>query len=154
MMKNRLVRVSKTFTFDMGHALIGYDGPCKDIHGHTYHLTVTILGVPMDEPGHPKDGMVVDFSLIKKVVHERIIAKYDHALVLNQILPDDLKRGLHAATGKLEFVPFQPSCENLLLLFKSELLPVFEEKEWNLFSLKLYETPTSYAEWFASDNAM
>ncbi len=151
-MENRKVRVSKTFTFDMGHALIGYDGPCKDIHGHTYHLTVTILGEPLQEAGNPKDGMVVDFSLIKKVVHEKIIEKYDHALILNAALADDLKKGLHAATGKLEFVPFQPSCENLLLLFKDELYSVFQEKRWNLFSLKLYETPTSYAEWFASDN--
>lgn len=147
-----LVRVSKTFTFDMGHALFGYDGPCKDIHGHTYHLTVTIIGTPLDEVGAAKDGMVVDFGLIKEVVQEKVIGPYDHALVLNSSLPDPVKAGLHEATGKLVFVPFQPSCENLLLLFKRELLPVFKARGWDLFSMKLYETPTSFAEWYASDN--
>lgn len=150
-MKNEKVRVTKTFTFDTGHALFGYDGPCKDIHGHTYHLYVTILGVPLWEPGNPKDGMVVDFGHIKKVVQERILEKYDHALVLNEVLPKELKDGVSLATEKVVFVPFQPSCENLLVHFKDELDPVFQERGWELVSLKLYETPTSYAEWLASD---
>lgn len=137
----------------MGHALFGYDGPCKDIHGHTYHLTVTIIGTPLVEPGAAKDGMVVDFGLIKEVVQEKIIGPFDHALVLNSSLPDSVKAGLHEATGKLVFVPFQPSCENLLLLFKRELEPVFKARKWNLFGMKLYETPTSFAEWYASDNS-
>lgn len=150
-MKNEKIRVTKNFTFDTGHALIGYDGPCKDIHGHTYHLSVTVLGEPLWEPGNPKDGMVVDFGLIKKEVQDRILAKYDHALVLNDSLPEELKNGIMAATGKVEFVPFQPSCENLLLHFKRILDPVFRDKGWNLVSLKLYETPTSFAEWLVSD---
>src|SRR5690554_1726332 len=76
--KNRdRVRVTKEFVFDMGHALIGYDGPCKDIHGHTYHLSVTIIGTPLEQPGAAKDGMVVDFGLIKGVVHDKIISHFD-----------------------------------------------------------------------------
>lgn len=146
------VRVTKEFVFDMGHALIGYDGPCKDIHGHTYHLSVTIIGTPLDQPGAAKDGMVVDFGLIKGVVHEKIISIFDHALVLNNALPDALKAGLEAVTGKLVFLPVQPSCENLLLHFKNLVEPVFAEKGWSLFSMKLYETPTSFAEWCVSDN--
>lgn len=151
--ENQKVRVTKEFSFDMGHALVGYDGPCKDIHGHTYHLSVTIIGTPLQQPGAPKDGMVVDFTLIKAVVHERIISRFDHALVLNESLPEEFKKNLDAITGKLVFVPFQPSCENLVLAFRNELQTEFEAQGWDLFSLKLYETPTSYAEWYASDNS-
>lgn len=150
--KKERVRLTKEFVFDMGHALYGYDGPCKDIHGHTYHLSVTVIGTPIHEPGAAKDGMVVDFGLIKAVVHDRIISRFDHALVLNESIPESMKESLHQVTGKLVFLPVQPSCENLLLHYKDELLPVFEEKGWELFSLKLYETPTSYAEWYASDH--
>lgn len=151
--ENQKVRVTKEFSFDMGHALVGYDGPCKDIHGHTYHLSVTIIGTPLKQSGAPKDGMVVDFTLIKAVVHERIISRFDHALVLNESLPEEFKKNLDAITGKLVFVPFQPSCENLVLAFRNELQTEFEAQGWDLFSLKLYETPTSYAEWYASDNS-
>lgn len=150
-MNKEKIRVTKTFTFDMGHALFGYDGPCKDIHGHTYHLSVTVLGFPIQETGNPKDGMVVDFGYIKKEVNEKILDKFDHALVLNAALPDQIKAGVNEATSKVVYVDFQPSCENLLLHFKNELEAVFQEKGWNLISMKLYETPTSFAEWFASD---
>lgn len=150
-MKQEKIRVTKTFTFDMGHALFGYDGPCKDIHGHTYHLSVTVLGFPVQETGNPKDGMVVDFGYIKTEVNQRILERFDHALVLNSVLPENIKEGINLATTKVEFVDFQPSCENLLLYFKNELNGVFQEKGWDLISMKLYETPTSFAEWYHSD---
>src|SRR5690554_6962131 len=89
------VRLTKEFVFDMGHALFGYDGPCKDIHGHTYHLSVTVIGSPLNQPGAAKDGMVVDFGLIKGVVHDRIISRFDHALVLNESIPAAMKESLH-----------------------------------------------------------
>jgi 6-pyruvoyltetrahydropterin/6-carboxytetrahydropterin synthase len=143
------VYVTKMFNFDMGHALMGYDGPCKDIHGHTYHLHVTVAGYPIQESGNPKDGMVVDFGHIKQIVHQRIIDVFDHALVLNQNLTQQQKEMVLGVTEKVLFVPFQPSCENLLLAFKQILQPVFEERGFSLFSLRLYETPTSYAEWFS-----
>jgi len=46
----------------MAHALYGHDGPCNNIHGHTYHLHITILGSPVEEAGDPKNGMVIDFG--------------------------------------------------------------------------------------------
>lgn len=147
------IRVTKEFVFDMAHALLGYDGPCKDIHGHTYHLFVTIIGSPIHESGNPKDGMVVDFGEIKKVVQEKVIRRFDHALVLNESLSPDIKAHIGAVTGKIAYLPVQPSCENLLLTFKNELQPVFASFGWQLHSLRLNETPTSFAEWFAEDNA-
>ena len=47
----------------MAHALYGHDGPCKNIHGHTYHLSVTLLGAVVNEHKHPKDGMVIDLPI-------------------------------------------------------------------------------------------
>ena len=66
MITNQNIRVTKVFTFDMAHALYGYDGPCKNIHGHTYILSVTLKGKVINENNHPKNGMVIDFSDFKK----------------------------------------------------------------------------------------
>ena len=68
----------------MAHALDGYDGPCKNIHGHTYTLSVTLKGNVIENNANPKNGMVIDFGDLKKMVKETILDTYDHALVLNE----------------------------------------------------------------------
>ena len=65
--KEQLLRVTNIFTFDMAHALNGYDGPCKNIHGHTYHLSVTIKGNIIHDIGNSKNGMVLDFTDLKVI---------------------------------------------------------------------------------------
>ena len=68
----------------MAHALLGYDGPCRNIHGHTYYLSVTVIGEPQQDASDPKLGMVMDFSDLKKIVNEKVICVFDHVLVLNE----------------------------------------------------------------------
>lgn len=149
---NQYIRVTKTFTFDMAHALFGYDGPCKNIHGHTYNLHVTLKGKPLKDSKNPKNGMVIDFTNLKASVNEKIINVFDHALVLNKNSPHkELETNLSAQFEKIIFLEQQPTCENLLLHFQQVLLPLFQA-DIQLVYLKLEETPTSYAEWFLSDN--
>ena len=59
------IRITKKFTFEAGHALYGYDGKCKNVHGHSYKLYVTVIGVPISDKGNVKYGMVIDFSDLK-----------------------------------------------------------------------------------------
>jgi len=89
------IRITKQFTFETGHALYGYDGKCKNVHGHSYKLSVTVIGSPITDSSNVKFGMVIDFA-------------------------DRIKKRLP---------------ENIAL-----------------YSLKLQETESSFAEWFASDN--
>jgi len=145
------IRVTKKFTFDMAHALYGYDGPCKNIHGHTYHLSVTLLGTPILDDTHVKLGMVVDFSDLKKIVNDNILDEYDHALVLNQEAPYSKSEVISNEFEKVILVPYQPTCENLLLHFVDTLKDLFPV-EMSLVSIRLEETPTSYAEWNVGDN--
>jgi 6-pyruvoyl tetrahydropterin synthase/QueD family protein len=86
------IRVTKVFTFDMAHALFGYDGPCKNIHGHTYRLSVTLIGEQIQEENNPKEGMVIDFTDFKRIVKENVIdiiknygIDYDKKLVVRPI---------------------------------------------------------------------
>lgn len=146
------VRVTKQFDFEMAHALDCHDGKCHNIHGHTYQLAVTFIGEPEDAIGTPKDGMVIDFADLKKIVKHSIVDVYDHALVLR-----DNSRFLGVLDTKINerliLKPYQPTCENMLIDFVEiiqENLKGYHGVE--LHSVLLRETLTSYAEWFATDN--
>jgi 6-pyruvoyltetrahydropterin/6-carboxytetrahydropterin synthase len=143
------VRVTKEFKFEMAHALFGHDGPCRNIHGHSYVLFVTVKGKPLQNLKSPKTGMVIDFADLKQIVNKEIIKVFDHALVLNKIGAVNFYQTLKEQ--KLILVDFQPTCENLVIHFTKQLrkgLP----KGIILHHLLLKETSTSYAEWYAEDN--
>lgn len=146
------VRLTKIFGFETGHALHGYDGKCKNIHGHSYKLYVTILGQPIADKNDVKQGMVYDFGDLKQIVNSEIIDLFDHATVLNGDSPHRAL-GEHLITEghRIIFTSYQPTCENMLIDFAqriSQKLP----QNIQLHSLRLYETESSYGEWFAEDN--
>ena len=146
-----MIRLTKIFNFEMAHALYGYDGPCKNIHGHSYSLEVTIAGEPLNDPSHPKHGMVMDFSDLKAIVKEQIVDRLDHALLLNGNSPHRNIPQLDANFEKVVFVDYQPTSENMVVDFSQRIIRRLPQNI-QLFSLKLQETESSFAEWFASDN--
>jgi 6-pyruvoyltetrahydropterin/6-carboxytetrahydropterin synthase len=145
------IRVTKKFTFDMAHALYGYDGPCKNIHGHTYTLSVTLIGKVINDNLNPKNGMVIDFTDFKKVVKDNVIDVFDHSLVLNLNSPHAQLNDLNNNFEKINYVPYQPSCENLIIDFLERIKFKLPDNVI-VKNLKLEETPTSFAEWFLEDN--
>ena len=146
------IRITKQFNFETGHALYGYDGKCKNVHGHSYKLSVTVIGTPITEAQNVKFGMVIDFTDLKKIVKEEIVDQFDHATVFNKNTPHvELAHELESRGHHVILVDYQPTSENMVIDFSNRIknrLP----KNINLFSLKLQETETSFAEWFASDN--
>lgn len=145
------IRVTKKFHFEMSHALHRYDGLCRNIHGHSYKMEVTLLGEPKNKPDHPRDGMVMDFGRLKKLVKKLIVGVFDHSLVLNSGADKDHIESFKKATERVIVLDFQPTSENLVIYFAKILQPELPENV-TLFSIRLYETATAYAEWFASDN--
>ena len=146
------IRITKEFTFETGHALYGYDGLCKNVHGHSYKLNVTLIGTPREEPGHVKNGMLIDFSDLKKIVKREIVEVFDHATVLNVSTPHKRLADEMEATGhKIVRVHYQPTCELLLVDFAQKIKDLLPDGV-TLFSLMLRETGTAFAEWFAADN--
>ena len=138
-LNNQNIRVTKKFTFDMAHALYGYDGPCKNIHGHTYTLSVTLIGKVINDNLNPKNGMVIDFTDFKKVVKDNVIDVFDHSLVLNLNSPHAQLNDLNNNFEKINYVPYQPSCENLIVDFLERIKFKFPD---NILvkNLKLEET--------------
>jgi 6-pyruvoyltetrahydropterin/6-carboxytetrahydropterin synthase len=145
------IRITKQFNFEMAHALQNYDGPCKNIHGHSYELFVTVLGTPVNDPANPKNGMLIDFGDLKRLTLTNIVNKLDHALILNSNMPTELTDTLRAHFANIVLVDYQPTSENMLIDFAETLQAVFPS-DIKLHSLRLCETGTSFAEWYAEDN--
>lgn len=146
-----LIRITKQFKFEMAHALKGYDGPCKNIHGHSYELMVTIAGYPIADESSPKLGMVMDFGDLKKIVRKVIVDKFDHALVLNKSVPSALVSELKGNFDRIILLDYQPTSELMIVDFAERIQKELPESI-TLKYLLLRETVTSFAEWFAEDN--
>ncbi len=147
------IRITKEFTFETGHALHGYDGLCKNVHGHSYKLSVTVKGQPINDPTHVKNGMVIDFSDLKKIVREEIVYPFDHATVLNISTPHkDLADEMEKRGHKILRVNYQPTSEMMVIDF-AEKIKMRLPANIALVALKLRETETSFAEWLAEEQA-
>jgi 6-pyruvoyltetrahydropterin/6-carboxytetrahydropterin synthase len=144
------IRVTKEFRFEAAHALKGYDGPCRNVHGHSYELSVTVIGSPVSDQNSAKLGMVMDFGDLKKIIKKHIVDPFDHALLLNSAVSTEEMERFGEPFTNLVVVPYQPTSENFLIDFAKrirELLP----QGVNLHSMRLRETANSYAEWFSED---
>jgi len=145
------IRVTKEFDFEMAHALWNYDGACRNIHGHSYRLFVTLLGTPNDTVGDPKFGMVLDFKDLKKLVKGPVVDFLDHSLVVYKEAEGEVLSTIRTMYKKVHLFDFQPTCENLVL-FIVKTIQSKMPSTLELHSIKLYETAGSFAEWFAEDN--
>lgn len=146
-----VIRLTKEFSFEAAHALDGYDGPCRAVHGHSYRLFVTVRGVPGSDGADPKCGMVMDFGVLKRIVSEEIVARFDHALILQDSPGSEpLRRLLAERFTNVAAVGYRPTCENMLADFADRIRARLPEGV-ALHALRLHETATSYAEWFAED---
>lgn len=140
------IRLTKQFSFEAAHSLEGYDGACSQIHGHSYRLEVTVEGAPLDSVGHPKDGMVVDFGVLKSIVNREIIDRLDHSFTIRRTEQNgELIATLQRFYTNIHVVEYQPTSENMLIDMAARLVPAMPEGV-RLRKLTLYETATSKAE--------
>lgn len=139
-----MLSLTKIFHFEMAHAIHGYQGACRNIHGHSYELHVTLYA-PMPYTDYiTSPGFVIDFKEIKKLVNAAVIDKIDHKLVLSQeYLQEHPSFLLHE---NIVTWPAEPTAENMLLFIQQTLAAKLPGKI-KLARLKLFETKDSYAEW-------
>jgi 6-pyruvoyltetrahydropterin/6-carboxytetrahydropterin synthase len=135
---------TKIFHFEMAHAINGYPGACKNIHGHSYKLYVTVSAVDTENEYLPAPGFALDFKALKKWVQSTVIETFDHKLVLSR----EFLAGNPAFQLQENLVTWdvEPTAENMLIYIQRSLhknLP----PEVRLVELKLNETADSYASW-------
>ncbi len=141
-----MIYITKKFHFEAAHALAGYDGKCRNIHGHSYELKVTVKGEPIDEPGNPKNGMVIDFHDLKQIVNEEVVERLDHSFIIGTNMPDDFVESAKRNFDKIVCVAYQPTTENMLADF-AERIKVKLPQNVELYSVRLQETRDNFAEW-------
>ncbi len=146
------IRITKEFSFESAHSLEGYLGACREIHGHSYRLFVTVVGEPSVDLESHSYGMVIDFGELKRIVNEQVVSRLDHSFVMRRSQQSQsIFDSIGAIYHNIVLVDYQPTCENMLPDFATRIsaeLPNGVE----LYSLRLHETATSFAEWYAEDN--
>tara|TARA_B100000886_G_C20269972_1_gene426630 strand:+ start:80 stop:535 length:456 start_codon:yes stop_codon:yes gene_type:complete len=147
---DNIIRITKEFKFEASHALSGHEGLCKNVHGHSYKLSVTVIGKPIQDRNNPKYGMVMDFSDLKKIINNIIVEPFDHATVLNMYSNKELVSFMEYQGHKIVKVDYQPTSEMMILDF-AERIKSNLPNEVKLRHLILRETGTCFAEWNSSD---
>jgi 6-pyruvoyltetrahydropterin/6-carboxytetrahydropterin synthase len=112
---------------------------------------VTLSGIPVNDSQNPKNGMVIDFTDLKNIIKREVINVFDHSVTVSGNYDKGKLDMFKTMFGNTNIVNYQPTCENLVADFAARIRKHLPGKI-KLFSLKLYETATSYAEWYASDN--
>ncbi len=122
------------------------------MHGHSYKLSVTVIGHPISDTNHVKYGMVIDFGDLKKIETNEMVDVFDHATVFNKNTPHvELAKELEHRGHNVLLVDYQPTSEMMVIDFAEKIKSQLPS-HIVLHSLKLQETETSFAEWYASDN--
>jgi 6-pyruvoyltetrahydropterin/6-carboxytetrahydropterin synthase len=139
-----MLSVTKIFRFETAHAILGYAGSCKNIHGHSYVLHVTVRLNDASDGFLPAPGFVIDFKELKAIVNEQVVSRFDHKIILSA----DYLAAHPALTSleNLETWTVEPTAENMLLWMRERLHYALPQSVV-LAGLKLYETSDSYAEW-------
>src|SRR5690606_7392902 len=146
------IRIIKHISFETGHALYDYDVKCRNVHGHRYKLFVTVIGSSNEDKNNVKYGMVIDFTDFKKIVKEEEVYEFDHATVFNKNTPHiELAQELKDRGHHVILVDYQPTSEKMVIDFVQKIKSRLPQNI-ELFSLRLQETDSSFAEWYASDN--
>jgi len=131
-----MFKITKEVKWDAAHRLLGYEGPCKRIHGHSWRAIFMFGGENLN-----KDGMVVDFSSVKKVIQGWINQHWDHGLILS--LADPLINILQNTEHQIYSLQGNPTAEHMAQFlfkhFQSEFYPV------ELISVEVFEGPKSSA---------
>jgi 6-pyruvoyltetrahydropterin/6-carboxytetrahydropterin synthase len=143
-----MLTLTKTFHFEMAHAIHGYLGACRNVHGHSYELHVSVTAEKKSDCYIPAPGFIIDFKEIKKLVTSNVVKKLDHQLVLSK--PYLAEHPSLSLQQNLVTWEVEPTAENLLL-FVQKVLSKELPPGTRLHYLKLYETKDSYAEWI-NDN--
>ncbi|WP_416189924.1 6-carboxytetrahydropterin synthase QueD [Neisseria sp. CCUG17229] len=137
------MKITKIFSFDSSHMLDGHDGKCQNLHGHTYKLEITVSDGLIQ--GGAKDGMVMDFTDLKAIVKQEIIDPFDHAFIYDgsNARESQIAALLDGWNMKTLRLNYRTTAENMSM----EMFTRLKQAGLKVCSVKLWETPTSCAEY-------
>lgn len=140
------MKVTKQFEFEMAHMLAEHPSLCKNLHGHSYKLFVTVEGPIVDD-------MVVDFKNLKEVVKDAVVEPLDHCFAFNSNTTDEFEKDLIDVVKKHNkkcfAFPWRTTCENMSKWMFESLNASLEmsKASYKVSKIRLYETSTSFADY-------
>lgn len=127
-------------SFDSAHFLSGYEGKCRNLHGHRWKLEVTVSSENLVREGQIR-GMIVDFGELKKDV-KNLADEFDHCLIIEKgTLKEKTMEALTEEEFKIIQVDFRPTAENFAQYFYERM----QKAGYKVSLVKVYETPNNMA---------
>ncbi len=142
------MKIGKVIQWDMGHRVLNHRSVCKGLHGHRYKAEICVEGDLVEKKDASEEGMVIDFADIKKTAQKFIQEELDHAFMVWEKDIELLEFFINSKGHKPVIVPFTPTAENVAAYIFNELKDKFTDvfkTGLHLQSVKLWETPSSYA---------
>ena len=142
------MKIGKIIQWDMGHRVLNHRSVCKGLHGHRYKAEICVEGDLVEKKDASEEGMVIDFADIKKTAQKFIQEELDHAFMVWEKDIELLEFFKNSKGHKPVIVPFTPTAENVAAYIFNELKDKFTDvfkTGLHLQSVKLWETPSSYA---------
>lgn len=142
--------ITRRLEFDAGHRIPNHISQCKHLHGHRYSIEISLSGEIITAEGQSQQGMVMDFSDVKRIAKEKLVDLWDHAFLVyrgDKVVSDFLATLPNHKTVTLDVVP---TAENLARLAFMLLDPAYQDTYGNqlrLEQIRLYETPNNWADY-------
>ena len=142
------MKIGKVIQWDMGHRVLNHRSVCKGLHGHRYKAEICVEGDLVEKKDASEEGMVIDFADIKKTAQKFIQEELDHAFMVWEKDIELLEFFKNSKGHKPVIVSFTPTAENVAAYIFNQLKDKFTDvfkTGLHLQSVKLWETPSSYA---------
>jgi 6-pyruvoyltetrahydropterin/6-carboxytetrahydropterin synthase len=153
------MKVTKSFTFDAAHRVLGHEGKCKYLHGHTYVAEIRMIRqvahVDLD-----RLGMVFDFGDLKRLVGDWINANWDHNVILHPEDPLLRVDSVEERVGRSPFImpgglvqplawpsPLNPTAENMARVLFMATRNLLTAHPATVQNVRIYETPSCWADY-------
>ena len=144
-----MLTITRKLEFDAGHRIPDHNSQCRNLHGHRYVLEITLTGGVIEQDGQSDNGMIMDFSDVKKLANSALVDVWDHAFLVYD--KDHAVRAFldSLPNHKTVVLPLVPTIENLAKIAFDILKDVYTDKfgtGLTLHKIKLFETPNCWAE--------
>lgn len=140
--------ITRRIEIDAGHRVPDHASKCRNPHGHRYEVEVDVDGKVRLEPGHPENGMVIDFAVVKQAMLDAIDAPWDHAFLVHE--DDEMLREFLVGMGwKVDVLRVVPTVENLVRIAALRLMAVLKPLGVDVVAVRMWETRSCRAEWRA-----
>ena len=147
--KTLTMQITRRLEFDAGHRIPHHKSQCRHMHGHRYAIEITLSGEIIQTEGVSEQGMVMDFSDVKIVAYNQIVAAWDHAFLVYAGDRQVVEFLGSMPEHKTVVLPFIPTAENLAAEAFRILDKAYQDVYGNnlkLEQVRLYETPNNWAD--------